>query len=245
MTRAKASIWQPKAQRIQQLSNNTRNYIKVLKVQPAEQASVIGKALFDTLIALKTQLLDVLNPDEFPDNILRDDIRKTKLHFARTMPVLSQLLPGSLKNAYKQGWLDSNFSSSNRQELLMMLNKTENDILVSENMLIDYFSSNIGYLDGPSIYTSFSAIATLSSSYVKTGQPIEVWAGVGSFSDASSPRIFINGNRIPFDDGPVARYKFKTRGKPGKHVVEVKIEYTKPDGVKAIMDEKLKYIIAE
>ena len=93
-------------------------------------------------------------------------------------------------------------------------------------------------------YERFSAILTLSTSYVKSGQPITVYAGIGSFSDASKPIFTINGIIVPIDEEGRATYKFTAGKKPGQYLIPVKIEYTKPDGVQCVKKEIVKYTVA-
>jgi len=91
----------------------------------------------------------------------------------------------------------------------------------------------------------FEAIAVLSSSYINSGQSIQVSAGVGAFSVASNPTISINGKVIDLKGRALAEYSFTPIGKPGKYRVPVKIEFTKPDGSLEVHTTELEYIIAE
>jgi hypothetical protein len=109
--------------------------------------------------------------------------------------------------------------------------------------LMDHCSSMVGACDGPGSYSVYHAIAVLNSTYIKRGQTIEVTAGMGMFSFARRPRVTIAGNEVKFDNAKVV-HRFKADGKPGKHSLTVRIEYTNDFGAREYMDQNLKYEIA-
>lgn len=94
------------------------------------------------------------------------------------------------------------------------------------------------------IYDKFSAIITLNSSYVKLGDSLEVFAGIGEFNDDLKPTITIDDQKIELNDEGVAVYSFRANKKPGKHFVPVRIIYTKPDGTTIPLIKKCFYTIA-
>jgi len=94
---------------------------------------------------------------------------------------------------------------------------------------MDFCRSQIGVLDGGG-FQVFSAIAAQNTTFLKSGELLEITAGVGSFSVAARPKITIDGKNIPLDPDGTAIYRIKAPGKPGKHVIPVKIEFVKPDG---------------
>jgi hypothetical protein len=94
-------------------------------------------------------------------------------------------------------------------------------------------------------FTVFHAIATLDSKYVKTGQTIEVNAGIGEFNRLTRQSIEVEGVVRNANDEGLVVHSFRAIGKPGNYCVPVKIMYTRPDGIIDTISKKLEYIIAE
>ncbi len=74
---------------------------------------------------------------------------------------------------------------------LTILSKFQNDVKNSEAQIVDFFHSKIGEVK--LVYNKFQAIATSNTTYAMPGDPVEITAGVGAFSDAAKPKISING----------------------------------------------------
>jgi hypothetical protein len=96
-----------------------------------------------------------------------------------------------------------------------------------------------------SAFDALHSIMTISSSYVKAGQSVEVTAGIGQFTKVAKPHITIDGKEGKLDDGGVAVYTFSAKGKPGKYQVPVIIEFYNPDGTLATLTRQLEYVIAK
>ena len=176
-----------------------------------------------------------MHPEEFSDNpYLQQYVLKTQTAFWKTLP----LLKGCIDSSDKKAWADSCFNIAIN---LPFLNKLDNDLLVTENRLIDFCLSNTNVVSHP--YNQFSTIAVLNSKNLKAGQQLQVTAGVGTFSEASAPKIYINDKLIPLNASSVAEYAFIPPNKPGKHHVKVSIHFTMPDGTKAVKDQNLEYFI--
>src|SRR5262249_7161297 len=121
-------------------------------------------------------------------------------------------------------------------------NKIKSEVLVTERTLVSYFLNQPVVrliCNGP------SPVAVISSSYVKSGQSVDVTAGIGQFSATVRPKITIDGKAINLSGGDIAEYHFVANGKPGKHVIPITYEITKPDGAKLYIGKKVEYIIAE
>lgn len=93
-------------------------------------------------------------------------------------------------------------------------------------------------------YTTFSAIATINSEVLFPNQAIEVYAGVGSFTDESKPNISINHKKIKLIDG-VATYKTKASSKKGSYSIPIDIEYTNPDGTSTKVTKMMNYTVVD
>jgi hypothetical protein len=169
-----------------------------------------------------------------------------KSYLPKDIPLLngySDNLPANEKLQFGKKWLEKSFGRSSSLMAMIMLNKIENDVLMTEKMVIEYCNSQSCYM--PIIYdTQYKPLAILSSTYVKKGQPIEVTAGIGEFTDAMKPRVTINNKDVKPDDGR-AVLQFVADGQPGIHSVMVEIEFYKPDGSKAHVVKRLEYTIAD
>jgi gliding motility-associated protein GldM len=74
------------------------------------------------------------------------------------------------------------------------------------------------------------------------GDPVEITAGVGAFSDAAKPRITINGQAQTLTPEGTAIMKTTASG-TGEHSVNVVIEFNKPDGTPERVTKTIKYTV--
>jgi hypothetical protein len=254
--------WKLKAIRIKSFTDSVKDLIKNIKSDLIKQSDDLKKEhvplmnqLYDTN-GLGNQLLDklVVFRDSCPAVIYtgEDSVTHAYLisdfnHYLNTAPLLPQYgdsLSADQQHVYKKKWLEERFGSNSTLVTMIMLNKIESDMLTVEKRFIDYCKSRrtrVVY----EAYTMWSVIATVSSSYVKAGQSIKVYAGLGSFTVVSKPRITIDGKEVAVDSEGVAEYQLVATGKPGEHAIPVTIEFSKVDGSKQFMTKKVKYIIAE
>jgi gliding motility-associated protein GldM len=123
---------------------------------------------------------------------------------------------------------------------LTILSKFQNDVKNSESQLVDYFHSKIGEV--VLVYNKFQAIATSNTTYAMPGDPVEITAGVGAFSDAAQPKITINGQNMPLTADGTAIFKTSASG-TGEHTVNVSIDFKKPDGNIEHVTKVVKYTV--
>jgi hypothetical protein len=257
-----AEIWRPRAGRIQLYADSVKLLIDNIKkeliiqsdsfktdyvtvVKQLYDANGAGGQLLNKLVAFKEDAPAVIYSDV--DSRYRPNINNDPNRLFKTIPLLpgyGDSLSADLRSSYKKKWLEESFGRSSSLMAMIMLNKIESDVLVTEKEFITYCNNRAIDYKCMSYY-AFKAVAVLSSSYVKAGQTIEVEAGVGSFSDAMKPRIAINGKEVKVGNDATAVYKFIATGAPGKHIVPVTIEYTKPDGSNASVLMKREYVIAD
>ncbi|NII28596.1 hypothetical protein HB364_26165 [Pseudoflavitalea sp. X16] len=256
-TKAKASIWMPRALAVNALSKEIYKYIDNLKLQLAaikedDKAGIQelfrkeGDSLYNKLVRYNKDIVQVLSPEAFSDNPmleaqLKKDIESFKKDIAARSGILDSVPEQPLHN---QNWGKTYLHPSSLSLGTALLNKMQSDVLVTENNMVNHINRQIPYAWGYH-YEVFHAIAALSSSYVKAGQVIEVTAGIGAFSAASKPTITINGSAMNANEDGVAVYNLKTNQKPGKYAVPVSIQYTRPDGSIEKVAKSLEYIIAE
>ena len=137
------------------------------------------------------------------------------------------------------------FKGASPLQTSAILTKFQNDVTLSENKLTTFCNLQIGLLDGHGYFSSYSAIISLNSKYVKAGDNIEIIAGLGAFSMAVVLQININGNTIVVGEEGYASYIFKAPSKPGKHFVPVKFGFTDQDGQKQTNVFTVEYTVAK
>ncbi|MEI9810185.1 MAG: hypothetical protein WDO16_21235 [Bacteroidota bacterium] len=94
-------------------------------------------------------------------------------------------------------------------------------------------------------YDVYSTIIGQSSNIVRSGEQIEITAGVGAFSRIASLKITIAGKEVTAGDEGIALYKFKSSSKPGTHFIPVKLSYTDQDGKEQTIEKNVEYTVAE
>ncbi len=271
-TKAKAELWAPKAEQVQKLSSELFSYIETLKTDLKKESGLKqvdgkeefrednldaptrlmdkngkGKELYDRLGAYRKQVLDVLNPESFPDEfknnkVIVDQLKMQIEAFQKSLPIDLNVPKGQEGKEYSndaKGWTTNYFHMTPTIAALTILSKFQNDVKNSESQLVDYCHQQIGAVKV--VYDEFEAIAQANTTYAMPGDAIEINAGVGAFSAAAKPKITINGAVVPLTGGK-AIYKTTAAG-AGDHAVAVKIEYTKPDGTIAVKNETVKYTV--
>jgi hypothetical protein len=269
-TAARAAIWKPRVDSLKQIADSMRAYIDYLQASLAgvpgatgdsgrmrEQAENSGTVenlfkkqgnadiLYRRLDIFKKKALALFNPDDYyKDNpAVLKDLEKAKEQFGNSYP-LSLIRPGEpVAGGTISNPIAGYFENTGIAGALSMLHKLHNDISITENLITDYFNSQAPY---PYYgYYFYHPLATINSSHLKTGQPVEVTAGIGAYSTRSNPAITINGKAIPINADGMAVYNTIARGRPGKHFIPITITYYRPDGVKATVFKNIEYIIAE
>jgi hypothetical protein len=224
-----------KSELITQSDSLKREYVTLIR-QLHDENEVGGK-LFKNLAAFSDSIPALINPYESANrNYVPKDIP--------LLPGYADSLSARDRLQYEKNWLEKSFDRSSSLMAMIMLNKIENDVLQTEKILFEYCEST--FCNIPVRYNQFKALAVLSSSYVKKGQPIEITAGVGGFTIAMKPRVTINDKemKLDYNDGS-AVHRFVADGKPGTHSVMVKIDFYKPDGSREYITKRLDYIIAD
>jgi gliding motility-associated protein GldM len=272
-TKAKAAIWAPKAQQVKKLSDDLYTYIENLKQDMKKESKLEikdgvehysednldaptrlmdkngkGKELYDKLTAYKSQVIDVLNPNSFPDEIkanpdfaknMAADIEKLK----KALPINMNVPKGQSGKEYSndaKGWTTNYFHMTPTVAALTILGKFQNDVKNSESQIVDYCHNQIGTVK--LVYDKFQAIAQANTTYAMPGDNIEITAGVGAFSDAAKPKITINGQPQSLTGDGTALFKTTANG-TGNHSVDVRIEFVKPDGTPEVVTKKVNYTV--
>jgi gliding motility-associated protein GldM len=270
-TKANAEIWAPKAKQIEKISSEMYKTLDGMKQRLKMESQLEvdktgkekfndanldaatrvfdkegeGKVLFDSLTEYKKQMLAVLNPAEFAGNkVLQDEISKAKATFEHSLP-LDLSVPKSQTGAAPSSdsvkdWVTNYFHMTPTIAAITILSKFQNDVKNSESQMVDYCYKQIGSVKV--IFDKFEAFAGTNATYLMPGDELNVTAGIGAFSTAAKPDIYINGARQSLNSDGVADFKTKVEG-AGEHKMDVKIEYFKPDGTKDVITKSIKYTV--
>jgi gliding motility-associated protein GldM len=258
-THAQAEAWAPKADQAKQLSADLFAYIETLKGDLEKAAGTHenhvtgkqeinadnldaairimdkegkGKVLYTKLGDYKKNMLALLGNDA-----------KEVEHFDKALPIDLTVPASKSGNKYGNdvnGWIQSYYHMTPAIAALTILSKFQNDVKNSEAQMVDYFHSKIGEVK--LVYNQFQAIATSNTTYAMPGDPVEITAGVGAFSDAAKPKITINGQSMPISAEGTALFKTTASG-TGEHTVNVTIDFNKPDGSIGHVVKAIKYTV--
>lgn len=244
-----ASIWAPKADQAKAMSDNMVAYIDMISNR-VKQASgydpskgdtayeesdfegptrlMVDKKLGDTLLAKLT---------EYKAQMMSLD-PQIKSHFANIFPL--DLSVPKVEDKTNNTWSRAYFNMTPSIAAITILTKFVNDVKNSESQVVEFCHNQIGQIQ--LVYDQFQALATSSSQFVLPGQPISIFAGVGSFSSTAKPTITVDGASVPLGSDGLATYQF-TAGGPGNYTKHVNISFTKPDGTKASLAKDIQYTV--
>jgi gliding motility-associated protein GldM len=270
-TAAKAQVWAPKAGEVKKLSSDLTKYIESLKEELINESNPQmkdgkkeftdgaldpatrifdregnGKILYGKLVKFKSDLLDVLDPSHYPDQpqTVLDDLKKTKADFANGLPLDLRIPPSQSGNVSTgdtvHDWTINYFHMTPTIAALTILSKFQSDIKNSESQVVDYLYKQIGTVK--LIFDKFEPLVGTNATYLMPGDELDVNAGVGAFSAAAKPTIYVNGAEQQLNAEGVAEYKTKVSS---TGTVNVKIEYYKPDGSKDVITKDIKYTVGQ
>lgn len=255
-THEQAAAWAPKAEEAQKLSAALFDYIEGLKAELSKEAGSHenhhngkqevnadnldaavrlmdqkgkGKELYAKLGEYRKQMLALLGSEAGP--------------FEKSIPIDLSVPASKTGTEYSKdvnGWIQSYFHMTPAIAGLTILSKFQNDVKGTEAQVVDHFHSKIGEVK--LVYNKFQAIATSNTTYAMPGDPVEITAGVGAFSDAAKPKISINGQSMPLTSDGTAIFKTTASG-TGDHPVNVVIEFLKPNGETERVTKTIKYTV--
>lgn len=246
-TKAKASIWLPKAQAAQQQTATIYNYINNLKNDLLKEADFDasdssfkednleastrllvengkGKELLQKLTDYRTALLGI-DPEiskEFSSNLPID----------LTMPKTNSIGNNTWEAAY--------FRMTPTVAALTLLSKFQNDVKASENRIVGFCHNQVGAVDIP--FDTYTPLVSSSAQYLMDGQEIEIVAGLGAFNSQKKPIISIGGSSVALGPDGLARQKFVANG-VGQKTMNVTINYTDQDGNAKTETKTIEYVV--
>jgi len=273
-TAALARIWAPPAQNVQKLSTALTSYLDSMKERlinesnPKEKdkdgkreytygnldaATRImdkegqGKILYAKLKKFRLDLLATLDPANYPsvsDSVKKDLLRQRDV-FAQHLPLDTHVPTTEAGNTTTTSdsaelWTVRYFHMTPTVAALTILSKFQSDVKNSESQVVDYLHKQIGEVKV--VFDKFDAIVSPSATYLMPGDELEIKAGIGAFSTAAKPTVTINGTNYPVNEEGVADFKTKVSS---TNTIRVNVEYTKPDGSKAVIPKDIKYTVGQ
>ncbi|MFT4204727.1 MAG: gliding motility protein GldM [Chitinophagaceae bacterium] len=248
-TQQLASVWAPKAEQAQKLSEDVYNYISGLQSQiktgAGYDASKGDESFQEDNLDAPTRIMDDGGEGEklhqrliqFKKDLLSIDPAVAK-QFEKTLP-LNLEIP-KVKDKSNNTWSAAYFRQTPAVAAVTILSKFQNDVRNSESQVIEFCHNQIGQIQV--VYDQFQAIATASANYLMPGQPLSIFAGVGAFSAAAKPTITVDGQAIAIGPDGLAEYKTTAEG-PGSYTKHVNISFTKPDGSSASLAKDIQYTV--
>jgi gliding motility-associated protein GldM len=247
-TNYRATVWYPKAMQIQKLSQEAINYIEDLKTELKKEAGLTEEGIF------KEDDVNIVNRF-FSKNAKGEEFFTRLQKYKKDVLAIDDLIMNEFEKTitlttkeYDVSKEGKTFTKTFLNEIptvegLTMLSKFQNNIRVIESRTILFCREQIPSSDR--FYEYYNGIVSQNSSCVKTGEEIEITAGIGAFSSFPKPEIIIEGKNIPINDEGVAISKFKAIGKPGKHFIPVQISYIDQNGSKQTIAKTVEYTIAK
>ncbi|HEX6190781.1 MAG TPA: gliding motility protein GldM [Chitinophagaceae bacterium] len=250
-TRERATLWQPKAKQVVDLSKNVYDYIQGLKDQILTEA---GGKPGDPNKSFKEDNLDIatrIMVDKGEGKKLHDALAKYKADVLAVDPLIKQNFENSLqidltkpptKNKGNNTWEAAYFRMVPTVAAMTILSKFQNDVKTSENKVVSFCHEQVGKVTVR--FDTYTAIVGQSTTYAMPGQKIDIMAGVGAFSKQALPKITINGEPVPIgEDG--AAHKEIAAGAIGDRSVPVRIEYVDQEGKPQVIERKIEYTVGQ
>lgn len=104
----------------------------------------------------------------------------------------------------------------------------ENYTSILENKALNFINASSGSIF-ENFITSAEFLLNQNAIHFKTGDTLEIFAGMGVFSSAPAPRIQIKNKQLQILNG-TGSYSFILKEKPGKYTIPVHLNYTNENG---------------
>lgn len=239
--------WFPKIIEIKKLSSLVNLYIDscINALTEGSKSEISTHDIYFKLFNYKRVLVNVFDPEEYQESqAMRAFITRKKEYLFAEIPVLASIGDTStagIRVMNEKRWLDSTFSDADIDMQRLMLYKIKNDVLISEQILLDFCFRSA--TDHQPHYEEVELITSLSSSIIKTGETLEVTAGIAIVNHLMKPRVTIDGKEVRLTGMGLTQYTFRPRYKPGKYTLPIIIEITNADGTIYKHQRKLSYTI--
>ncbi len=271
-TAALAKIWAPPAAQVKSMSATIAAYIESLKEKLIASSNPQmnaegkreftdgnldaatrlfdregeGKVLYDSLRKFRLDLLDIVDPSHYPDvsDKIKQDLAAQKAEFAKRLPLDTRLPESESGNASTgdsaKDWTVRYFHMTPTIAALTILSKFQSDVKNSESQVVDYLHKQIGEVKV--VFDKFEPLVSPNATYLMPGDKLDIQAGIGAFSAAAAPKVYFNGQLKELGPDGTADWN-TTVNSTGN--VDVKIEYTKPDGSVGTINKIVKYTVGQ
>lgn len=266
-----AKTWAPPAMEAKKLSTDLTSYIETLKEDLINKSNPqmkdgkreftdgnldaatrlfdtekAGGILYERLKKYRLDLLALVDPSHYPEvsDTIKSSLRAQKEEFAHRLPLDTRIPSSESGNALTgdsaKDWTVRYFHMTPTIAALTILSKFQSDVKNSESQVIDYLHKQIGEVKV--IFDKFEPLVGTNATYLMPGDELDVKAGIGAFSAAAKPKVYINGALQPLGDDGTAEYKTHVTSTGS---VNVKIEYAKPDGSIGTIEKVMKYTVGQ
>jgi len=253
-TAERTKIWLPQIDSVRRLSKEMYTYLHSLKTalmirarivadstnvpkgwgdkDPAYglfEKSEIKKELSRKIAMYHKAILNAWSPlNPLLPEVVKEDVK-------RDIPGMVTNIPEDLVRGF-------NPANTTTAMAYILLDQIENNLLLTEYAMIRYAYIHTDVIREGN-YDKFSVLIGANSSYLKAGQTLIINAGVGQFSVAAHPKVFVNDIPLIVDNG-VAEYHTKVGNVPGKHTIPIRIDFVRPDGSPMTVKKDVQYEIA-
>jgi len=252
-TAAKATEWEPKALRAQQLTQQMNDYIEGLKAEIMKAADFDPAKKGDSTFKEDNQdVATRLMVEEGKGKELRNKLEQYKKDMIAIAPELAKdvatyvkqidLDPPPSKNKANNTWEAVYFRMVPTVAATTMLTKFQNDIKTAENRTISRFHQMVGEVKVR--FNQFATIKGQNSNYLMPGQELVITAGVGAFSTDAAPTITIGGRPIQVNEKGIAEFK-QVVNSIGQGSIPIHYEWTDQEGNRKSYDDKITYEVGQ
>ncbi|HET7117875.1 MAG TPA: gliding motility protein GldM [Hanamia sp.] len=253
-SREKAAIWEPKAMKAKQLSDDMNNYINDLKTQLLKAADLTMKYDSKTKDSVQDYREDNLDAstrmfethgkgkelkerlDQYKEQMLAIDPAIAQ-QFAGNFPVTT--VPPASTDGTRKDFTQTFFHMTPTVAALTMLSKFQNNVKNAENMIVTFCHSQIGKVEVH--MDQVGVLVGQSSNYLMPGQQLTVTAGVGAYSSSVKSNISINGTPVNLVNGQ-GQYTTTVSG-AGEHTVQITGSFIGEDGKPVPISQTVKYVV--
>jgi hypothetical protein len=232
----KAIIGLPKIEKVRILSGEMYNYIESLKTLISDETSTISVDKIMNTERKGTELFQKLK-------FLRIALLGVDPHLTQEVSSMIEFCPTSFDSvrADSDPITEKYFSNVPVTGALAVLSKFQNDIRTTENRLCTLFHeqfTNHGWT-----HEWLHGLIGQSTRYVKSGELIDITAGIGEFKRVGRPEVKIDGKKVALNEYGYAEYKLKASSIAGKHSVPVEMSYIDQDGKKNRLLKTIEYTV--
>ena len=246
-------VWLPRAKAVMDASSRMEKYIDDLELE-IKKGNVSGyKELWQLLpsdsvywkvAAYCDEVLKVFDTSGWDSRCFSEYLAGEELEARERINTRFQLRGGDIKAvAGAKSWPLSYIKIDAKELVVVWLAKLKMDILTTANELVIYCDKNIAGIACD--FTYWSAIATLNVTHVKSGEVVEVTAGLAEFVRAADPIINVDGFEYKQTADGSAVHRFRASRKPGKYQIPVTFSFIPRTGQNATVTKNLEYTISD